>query len=503
MKKIIKSFTLVISLFCYFSSFAESWSIFLSSTSVSSWAINLKEIKTDIIVSEEKNQLNEIDLENELKKDWIELNSATNKTIIDKANEIKNVEVNKLFWKTVEENNINTIENVLETLEIKKELANNQLAEIENNLKILQKNIEDNNKTISSLKDSKNVNQVQNQLEKLEEINNSLKEELEKKEKLLDSLNKDLEEYNTSNEKYQLLMSDYIKTKTEKDKSIWKEKIQKLYYLLWFILLFAIIYIIKILLIRNEKFIKKNNNFWEYFDLLYWITIIIFLVMYIFYLFPELYALLIFISWSLIFINAQIIASFVASLILFRHFKIWDVVKIWTEKWKIVKMNPLNIIIKKINDYWVIENEEINIPNIDFLKEKVTLAKNSQIKENIFSIILSLKWNKDIFEIIDNIKENIFNKMLGEKLTTLNPNNLDTFKTKYEHTDQDKVKITFYWLWNSELNRKIEKKIIQYIKDYLYIEECSTTKKSSKKSEVKVSDNSLQKVSIIEEEANS
>jgi hypothetical protein len=37
-----------------------------------------------------------------------------------------------------------------------------------------------------------------------------------------------------------------------------------------------------------------------------------------------------------------------------------------------------------------LESEEVNIPNIDLLKEKVTLAKNSLIKENIFNIILSL-----------------------------------------------------------------------------------------------------------------
>jgi hypothetical protein len=269
------------------------------------------------------------------------------------------------------------------------------------------------------------------------------------------------------------------------------------------LILFTIAYILKTLFVANENFQKKHENFWEYFNLIFWISLVIFLVLFVFYLFPELYAILILISWSLIFINAQVISSFVASLILFRNFKIWDIIKIWTEKWKIIKMTTLSTVIKKINDYWIIENEEISIPNIDLLKEKVTLDKNSLIRENTFNIILSINWKKDLFEIIDYIKDNIFSKLIKDKLHTLNPLSSDIFKTKYEHIESDKVKVSFYWLWKSELNRKIEKEIIKYIKDFSTFETdlCKSNKKKNNNSNN--SQEWYRKASIIQDEVNS
>ena len=53
---------------------------------------------------------------------------------------------------------------------------------------------------------------------------------------------------------------------------------------------------------------------------------------------------------------------------------------------------------------------------------------------------------KDLFEIMDYIKEEILLKILKERLYTLNPLSTDTFKTKYEHIDLNKIKITFYWV---------------------------------------------------------
>lgn len=497
--KILKLLIVILISITNFHTNAESWNIVPVSWT---WIINIENLNQ--VENNQETVEEEINLEDELKKDWIDLNSATQeeKSIVEKANDMKNLEIDRLFWKTIEEKNINTLENVLAWLEIKKELASNQLSEIENNLKMLQKNIEDNNKTIASLKNNESITKIKSEVWKLEEINQNLKNDLDIKQSLISELESDLKKYSASEEKYELLMTDYLDAKKEKVKKLWNEKVKKLYYLLAFLSLFLIVYIVKILLLKNEKFKKRHPNFWEYFDLLFWISLVIFLVLYLFYLFPDLYALLILISSALILINSQVISSFVASLILFRHFKIWDIIKIWTERWKIIKMNPLSTVIKKINDYWVIENEEINIPNIDLLKEKVTLAKSSQIKENVFNIILSLKWNKDIFEIIDNIRENILLKMLDNKLVTLNPENTDTFKTKYEHIDQDKIKVTFYWIWNSELNRKIEKRIIQYIKEYIYFEETDTNKKNCKNQNKNTNEWTIQKAAIVEEQIN-
>jgi len=475
--KILIAISLILS---SLNAFSETWETYLNqetlvnenivTNNINTWEI----IKSDVIIVpiiEEDTEKNKtIDLEEELKKDWIELESATvsdlNKNIVDKANELKNVELNKLVGKTDEEKNIEAIQTVLTELEIKKELNSTQLNEIQDNLKILQKNIEENNKNINLLKEWKNVREISNELDEIEKDNVELKNELKFKEELIDDLQNSIAWYNILEAKYKKLLESYVDNKKVKDDSILKTKQQKLVTLLICLILFTIAYILKTLFVANENFQKKHENFWEYFNLIFWITLIIFLVLFVFYLFPELYAILILISWSLIFINAQVISSFVASLILFRNFKIWDIIKIWTEKWKIIKMTTLSTVIRKINDYWIIENEEISIPNIDLLKEKVTLDKNSLIKENTFNIILALNWKKDLFEIIDYIKDNIFSKLIKEKLHTLNPLSSDIFKTKYEHLDSDKVKVSFYWLWKSELNRKIEKEIIKYIKEF-------------------------------------
>lgn len=496
--KIKVIFSLIIVFFWIIITYAESWTIEQTRENPTDFEVN-----KEIIIEKEN-----LDLEEELKKDWIELESAketndSDKTIVDKANEIKNKEVDKLFWKSEEEKNIEAIEKVLNDIEIKKELNQIQLSEIQDKLKILQKNIDENNKNINLLKDWKNIKEISNELANLVNKNQEYKKELEFKEKLL----KDLEDTNTwyeiLQEKYKSLLSLYVDTKNEKKDSILKDKKQKLVTLFIFLILFTIAYIVKILLLRNDKFINKHENFGEYFNLIYWIVFVMFIVLFTFYLFPELYALLIFISWSLIFINAQVISSFVASLILFEKFKIWDIIKVWQEKWKIIKIKQLHTVIRRINDYWVIENEEISIPNIDLLKEKINLVKNTKTKENIFSIILSLNWEKDLFEIIDSIKKNIFWKHLKEKLNTLNPSSIDTFKTKYEHTDTDKIKVTFYWLWTSELNRNIEKAIIKHIKKYIIVDKnieewiCKTNKSRTKSSDM------LKKASIIQEEVDS
>lgn len=463
MSKIIKIFIFVIVLNIWLNSYAD-WDNLIINNNSSSWSGKTSTI-AEKISSEE--------LKEELKKDWIELNSApsiqpNDKNILGKAIDKKNTEMDKLMWKTDEVKNIEAIESVLMDLEIKKWLDSSQLNQIQENLKILQKSIEKNNKDLDLLKDGQNIKEISNKLTSLEISNKSLNEDLELKKSLVKDLQESLAWYNILEAKYKNLLQSYVWIKKEKESSILKDKEQKLFYLIAFLILFSIIYIIRILLVRNVLFKKKHPNFWEYFDLIYWISIVVFLVMYIFYLFPELYVLLIFISGSLIFINAQVISSFIASIIIFRHYKIWDVIKIWTEKWKIIKINPLSTIIRRINSYWILENDEVWIPNIDLIKEKIIIAKNNNSKENEFSIILSLKWKNDIFSIISYIKEEILIKMINERLNGLDYKSNDKFETKYEYIDEDKLKIVFYWIWTKELNRKIEKRIIQYIKESVF-----------------------------------
>ena len=478
-----------------------------------SWAINSSWLLSEVNVIENEiiNNLNswsisQIDLEEELKKDWIELDSASTSTtpsIIDKATQIKNIEYDKLMWKTDEEKNIEAIENVLTKLDIKKEINETQLIEIQDNLKELSNMLEENNKNISLLKEWKSITEVKKQLEDLEIKNQELLNEIEFKKKLEKDLSDTVISYNILKEKYSNVLNWYVKLKQEKTVSILKDKEKKIITLFFAILIFIIVYFIKILLLKNKNFVKKHENFWESFNLVFWIIIILFFIWYIFYLFPELYALLIFVSWSLIFINSQVISSFVASILLIKKFNIWDIIKISDERWKIIKITPVNTVIRRINDYWILEWEDINIPNIDLLKEKVSLAKNYKNKENIFNIILNLWDWQDIFEIINHIKDDILLKMITEKLNTVNPLSNDIFETKYEYIDTDKIKITFYWMWENELNRKIEKEIIKFIKWNAIFDKKNKRNKNYNGNTSKVSNDNFKKASLIQDEIDS
>ena len=70
-------------------------------------------------------------------------------------------------------------------------------------------------------------------------------------------------------------------------------------------------------------------------------------------------------------------------------------------------------------------NETITIPNIDLIKEKVSIVNTKQKKENEFSVILSLTESRDLFKIIRYIERNISNlpnKIQDEVLEIINNN---------------------------------------------------------------------------------
>lgn len=418
-------------------------------------------------IEEESIDINSINIQDELKNDWIDLNTNwKGKNIVDKASEIKNLELNKAFWKSEEEKNIEILKDAVNELKIKKDVNANQLIEIQESIKLLQKNISDNNDNLKLLNE-KNKNEsleLVNELNSAKETNEKLKKDLDVKKKLEKDLSNSIDWYNLLQIKYDSLLEGYVDLEKEKEKALTEEKIQKLIYLWIFLLLFIIAYLIKIFLTKNNNFMKKYKNFWEYFNFLFWLSLIIFLIVYAFYIFPELYAVFILISWTLLIINSQVISSFIASFVLFRNFKIWDIIKIWDQKWKIIKMNPISTIVRKINSYWIMSNEEINIPNIDMIKDKVTIVKIRSKVENSFSVIISLSNWSDLFKIIRYIKTYILSKNLKDGLYTINSSDTEKYKIRYEYIDSDKIKVNFYWIADSATNRKIEYEIIKYIK---------------------------------------
>jgi hypothetical protein len=135
-----------------------------------------------------------------------------------------------------------------------------------------------------------------------------------------------------------------------------------------------------------------------------------------------------------------------------------------TDTGKIVKITPLHTIIRKINEHGIVDGDEMSIPNINLIKDSVNVISDIHQKDHYFSIVLSLKNNEALFEIVDEIKKDILLKYLTHRPHSINPFDEDIYKTKYEYVDAENIKVIFYWVGTDELNRDIEKKIISYIK---------------------------------------
>ena len=384
--------------------------------------------------------------------------------LVTNAIKTKKDELEKIIEKSAEDKDIDYIKWLLQELELKKDLNSDFIKEIKEDINSIQTNIENNEAKIKEYEDIQNKNvEINLELSNLKRENQKLKQDVFFKQSLINDLNDSLDSYKILEVKYNNVLDSYVKAKKEKqstDLDALKKKLDVFY--IWAILFF-LVYLFKIF-IKHFKIIKKNRtNFFVYFDLLYAIFLILFIIVYLFYAFPQLYILLIFVSWSIIWANAVLISSFVCSIIIFKKFKVGEVLKIDWDFWRIIKITPISIIVRRINEYWILETEEISIPNINLIKDKISVIKDLNEKDHHFSIIIPLKNDFNIFKIVDFIKENILLKNIIKRPETVDLDDPDLFKTKYEQVDSENIKISFFWVWSDLFNRKIEKKIIWYL----------------------------------------
>lgn len=381
----------------------------------------------------------------------------------------KKEDLDAMLKKSPEENDVLYVENLLKELEIKKEVNNNFLNQIQDELEKIQKKIEENDTKIKTYSDLEAQNvEINKELESIKKESQKLREEGYFKESLIKDLKDTVDSYNLLEVKYKNLLDSYVVLKKEKQGEKLKDFSNKLKILYFWVLFFMFFYALKWLIQRTKLKNNVSESFFAYYDLFYATLLIIFIIIYLFFVFPQMYILLVFISWSIIITNAVLISSFVSSIIIFRKFSIGDIIKMDQETGKIIKITPLHTIVRRINEHGIIEKDEISIPNINLIKDKVNVVKNIHEKDHHFSIVLSLKTSENIFKIIDEIKNEILLKNLSHKLTSVNKLDEDIFKSKYEQIDSENIKINFYWIWNDELNRKIEMKIIGYIKNIFF-----------------------------------
>ncbi len=399
--------------------------------------------------------------------------------IVQEAMDTRREKLNKVLEKSQEEKDLEYVQWLLHEVEIKKEVDNILLGDIKEELYSIQKRISANDIKLKLYEELDWKNQeINTEVVTLKTENQKLKKEAYFKESLINDLKDTIDSYKILEAKYNNLLESYVSVKKTADNQKLADINTKLKIFYAGFIFFLIAYILKLSLQNHEKISRYfSENFFAYYDLIYGISLTLFVIIYLFFIFPQLYILFVFVSWSIIIANVTLISSFVSSIIIFRKFSIGDIIKINDELGKIVRITPIHTIIKKINEHGMIEKNEISIPNINLIKDKVTVVKDIKEKDHIFYIILSLRNVKNIFDMLTDIRKNIILKYLTERPKSVNKNDEDMFKSKYEQIDSENIRVNFYWLATDEINRKIEQEIINYIKNNIFDKENETIKK--------------------------
>ncbi len=374
--------------------------------------------------------------------------------------------LSQLVSKDEEEKNIETMKDLVQEISIKKDFSNELLAQTTSKVEEFKNQVELNSQKISQISQISQISKLSSEqtlkLEDLKKENDLLKKQIASKSLLINDLESTINNYSILQTKYESLLNKYVWIKkTAQDSE--KENTNKKMFILYFVLtLFGIIYLIKFILYK--KYSHKYEKWLLYFDLIFWITAILTLIFFFFYIHPELYIVLVFISGYIIFINASIIWSFISSLIVIEKFAIWDVIEHENSIWKITRITPIFTIVRTMNKHWILTNKIISIPNLMLVKDKVNIVKEPSVLDREFSVILSLKDTENIFKLIDDIKDDILLKNLTRRMDNINLDDTDIFKVDNEQIDVDKIKVNFYWRATNTTSRKIERKILGFLK---------------------------------------
>ena len=436
----------------------------------------------------DKKQVVNTKKETEIKTEWPELDRVEDTKESESKTEVDSIELPSYIEKPESElekiyterkdkitqliddeedvQNVDSIKSAIEDIKIKTELNKDLFDDFSLQVKELEENILKNQELITELWSDSSKNSVDDKLtiEKLQTLNSNYKKQISYKQLVIFDLEKSLDSLAILNEKYENILWKYVELKKDNDlekKEEFNNKMKVLYYVIAFSLL---LYVLKYFLAK--KFVPKYESYFLYFDLIHWIILIIFLIAFFFYIFPQLYVLLIFISGSLIFVNAPLISSFVSSVIVFRKYKIWDVIKYDENMGRIKMISPLFTTMSVLNKYWVISNDIETIPNNLLIKEKVMIIQEPSLIDHEFSVALPLNGIWNIFKIIDEIKVNILLKNLNQRIANINHDDEETFKIFHTQTKPDFIMINFTWRASPNRSRKLEAKIISYVYNY-------------------------------------
>lgn len=389
-----------------------------------------------------------------------------NKSLIENSYWKRKKQIKKLLESSQEEKDIESIKLLQQELQIQKELDRKYLTTISKELLNLQTQIKNNNNIIDNAKKVQTYNkELALKIKIIDTKNNHLLLQSRLKEKIIIDLKSTLDDYAILESKYKNLYKIYLNIKQKKLEDEKKNYTKKLFFFYIFLTLYSIIFVIKLLL--TLKLGKKFETSFLYFDFIYSITLILGLIGFFFYFFPQLYIMLLFISWYLLYINQSIIGSFMWSIVVLRNYNIGDIIKYKDDFWKIIKITPLFTWVRILYDNWILSNRVENIPNILITKEPVMVYNNPELKEYNCVIYLPIHKDINVFKIVEEIKENILIKSLTTRPEYLEKSNNDLFSLKYRQEDVETIQITFFWIDRNLVSRKIQRRIFWHIKEVL------------------------------------
>ncbi len=392
-------------------------------------------------------------------------NSWSWNSILEQFNE-KRKEIYDITDTPEEQKNLEKIENTLEDIGIKKDFNKQTLDSVNTELNKIKQTINENTQKIQVLSNkSKGSSENIIKVTELEKINLKLKQEIAFKENMIKDLQSTISSYEILEKKYELLLDQYTDTKKQIKKEKSNVALWNLFYFLLIIGIAGIIYYTKWFLLK--KYPEKYEKHFLYFDLAYGILLIIVLVSYTFSIFPQLYLVLLFVAWSLVLVLWHLISAFVSSFLIFRKYKIWEIIKIWDETWQIVKLSPTYTTIRISNDYWFLTNRFLNISNDSLLKDKIVEIEQANIRWHDFKVIFPMKKWINFLQIVESIENDILLKYTFPRTDKLDKKDKDSYKISFSQSKSEEIEVKFYWRADMVASRKLEKKILELIKNYL------------------------------------
>lgn len=283
-------------------------------------------------------------------------------------------------WNNSIENEYNNISDDINNKKRNWEISNEIIKELQGQFESLNKAIIDKNKEIEEL-NAKDSEKVKKEISDLEKQKSELEKKINfEKDKIL-ALEIEISELEVYKMKYEKLVN-------EDRKENLREKEKNLIIYFWIFLAYIII--------SWFWFRIKNSQKKSIFNVVSTAIFIISIVIFTLAINPWFMIIFIIIAWSIVLAFKDFIVSFIASILILRKYKIWDLIEIEWKKWKINSVSALNTTL--LTDTWEIfllnnfiisnplklieKNEESS--TIKLMIEKGKLKENIKKIKNIF-----------------------------------------------------------------------------------------------------------------------